>query len=155
MPFHVLSVEIIERRPAAVLRTPSAAFLSDEEGAMLTVLAEREHEELPVVVGLDHKRLMQGDAQARLTARNGIRLAGLLAQSLEGRPEIDVSDPEHAVAYVRGMRILFGPASLEEQWERYRAVEPVRRTASGKGQPDIDLRFSGKVIVREQGDVKL
>jgi hypothetical protein len=98
---------------------------------------------------------MQGDDQLRRTAQNAVRLAGLLAQSLDGRPEIDISDPEHAVAYVQGMRIQFGPAPLEEQWERYRAVEPVRRTASGKGQPDIDLRFSGKVIVREREEVKL
>ena len=148
LPFHVLSVEVAERRPAAVLRTPSSAFLLDDEGAVLTVLAEHEHEELPVVVGLDHKRLLQGDAQLRHAAESGITLAGLLAQSLDGRAEIDLSDPEHAVAYVHGMRFQFGPAPLEEQWERYRAVDPVRR--AGKGQTDIDLRFSDKVIVRER-----
>ncbi|HEX9741262.1 MAG TPA: FtsQ-type POTRA domain-containing protein [Nitrospiraceae bacterium] len=149
-PFHALSVEVAERRPAAVLRTTSSAFLLDDEGAVLTVLAEREHEELPVVVGLDHKRLIQGDARLRHAAENGIKLAGLLAQSLDGRAEIDLSDPEHAVAYVRGMRFQFGPAPLEEQWERYRAVEPVRRAGDGKGRSDIDLRFSDKVIVRER-----
>ncbi len=150
LPLHVLSVEVAERRPAAVLRTPSSAFLLDDEGAVLTVLAEREHEELPVVVGLDHKRLLQGDAMVRHAAENGIKLAGLLAQSLDGRPEVDLSDPEHAVAYVRGMRFQFGPAPLEEQWERYRAVDPVRRAGAMKGQSDIDLRFSDKVIVRER-----
>lgn len=155
VPFHALSVEVTERRPAAVLKTPSAAFLLDDEGAVLTATAEHEYESLPVVIGVDPKRLLLGDDQSRRTAHNAVRLAGLLAQSLDGRPEIDISDPEHAVAYVQGMRIQFGPAPLEEQWERYRAVEPVRRTASGKGQPDIDLRFSDKVIVRELGEVKL
>lgn len=155
LPPHVLSVEIVERRPAAVLKTPSGAFLLDEEGAVLTALAEHEREELPVVIGIDHQRLLQGDAQWRRAAQNGIRLAGLLGQSLDGRPEIDLSDPEHAVAYIQGMRIRFGPAPLEEQWERYRAVEPIRRAGAGKGWPDVDLRFSDKVIVREQSDVKL
>jgi cell division protein FtsQ len=150
LPLHVLSVEIIERRPAAVLKTPSAAFLLDDEGTVLTALAEHEREDLPVVVGVDHKRLLQGDVQLRRAARNGITLAGLLAQSLDGRAEIDVSDPEHAVAYVQGMRFQFGPAPLDEQWERYRAVEPARRAGVGKGRPDIDLRFSDKVIVRER-----
>lgn len=150
LPLHVLSVQIVERRPAAVLKTPSAAFLLDDEGAVLTALAEHEHEELPVVVGIDHQRLLQGDAHWRRAAQNGIRLAGLLAQSLDGRPEIDLSDPEHAVAYIQGMRIRFGPAPIEEQWERFRAVEPVRRAGVGKGRPDIDLRFSDKVIVRER-----
>lgn len=150
LPFHVLSVEVAERRPAAVLRTPSSAFLLDDEGAVLTVLAEHEHEDLPVVVGLDHKRLLQGDAQLRHAAESGIKLAGLLAQSLDGRAEIDLSDPEHAVAYVQGMRFQFGPAPLEEQWERYRTVDPVRRAGAAKGQSDIDLRFSDKVIVRKR-----
>lgn len=149
-PFHVLSVAVAERNPAAVLRTPSSAFLLDDEGAVLTVLAEHEHADLPVMVGLDHKRLLQGDARIRLAAESGIKLARLLAQSLESRPEIDLSDPEHAVVYVRGMRFQFGPAPIEEQWERYRAVDPVRRAGPGKGQSDIDLRFSDKVIVRER-----
>ncbi len=150
LPLHVLSVEITERHPAVVLKTPSAAFLLDDEGTVLTALAEHEHEDLPVMVGVDHKRLLLGDAKLRRVARNGIKLAGLLAQSLDGRAEIDVSDPDHAVAYVQGMRFQFGPAPLDEQWERYRAVEPVRRAGAGKGQPDIDLRFSDKVIVRER-----
>jgi cell division protein FtsQ len=150
LPLHALSVEIVERRPAAVLKTPSASFLLDEEGTVLTALAEHEHEELPVMVGVDHKRLLLGDVQLRRVAQHWIKLAGLLAQSMDGRAEIDVSDPEHAVAYVRGMRFQFGPAPLDEQWERYRAVEPVRRAGTGKGQPDIDLRFSDKVIVRER-----
>jgi len=150
LPLHVLSVEITERRPAAVLKTPSAAFLLDDEGTVLTALAEHEHEDLPVMVGVDHKRLLLGDVPLRRVAQNGIKLAGLLARSLDGRPEIDVSDPEHAVAYVQGMRFLFGPAPLDEQWERYRAAEPARRTGVGKGRSDIDLRFSDKVIVRER-----
>ena len=150
LPLHALSVEITERRPAAVLKAPPSMFLLDDEGMVLTALAEHEREELPVVTGIDHKRLLQGDVQARQAAQHGIRLAGLLAQSLDGRLEIDVGDPARAVAYVQGMRFQFGPAPLEEQWERYRAVEPVRRPIAGKGQPDIDLRFSDKVIVRER-----
>ena len=150
LPLHALSVEITERRPAAVLKTSSSAFLLDDEGAVLTVLAEHEHEELPVVVGVDHQRLLQGDVQLRQAAQNGIKLAGLLARSLDGRPEIDVSDPEHAVAYVQGMRFQFGPAPLDGQWERYRAVESMRRAGAGRGPRDIDLRFPDKVIVRER-----
>jgi cell division protein FtsQ len=150
LPLHVLSVEIAERRPAAVLKTPSSGFLLDEEGVVLSVLAEQDRPELPVVVGVDPKRLLLGDDRLRHAAQSGIKLAGLLAQSLDGRPEVDVSDPEHAVAYIQGMRFQFGSSPFDEQWERYRAVDPVRRTGSGKGQSDIDLRFSDKVIVRER-----
>ena len=150
LPLHVLSVEITERRPAAVLKTPSSDFLLDEEGVVLSALAEQDHPELPVVVGVDPKRLLLGDERLRHAAQSGIKLAGLLAQSLDGRPEVDMSDPEHAVAYIQGMRFQFGSSPFDEQWERYRAVEPVRRTGAGKGQSDIDLRFSDKVIVRER-----
>jgi cell division protein FtsQ len=150
LPPHALSVEVTERRPAAVLKASPATLLLDDEGAVLAAVAEHEHEELPVVVGVDHKRLLQGDAGLRQAAQRAIKLAGLLAQSLDGRLEIDVSDPDHAVAYIQGMRFQFGSAAPEEQWERYRTVDPVRRAGAGKGRPDIDLRFSDKVIVRER-----
>lgn len=150
LPLHALSVEVTERRPAAVLKASPASFLLDDEGTVLTAIAEHEYDGLPVVTGVDHKGLLRGDAGLRQAAQRGIKLAGLLAQSLDGRLEVDVSDPEHAVAYIQGMRFRFGPAPVEEQWERYRAVEPARRAGAGKGRPDIDLRFSDKVIVREQ-----
>ena len=153
LPLHVLSVEVTERRPAALLKAPSSTVLVDEEGAVLAMLsaqAEEGYPDLPVVVGVDPKRLLLGEAGPRRAARQGIKLAGLLAGSGEGRPEVDVSDPEHAIAYIKGTRVLFGAAPVEEQWERYRAVEPVRRAGAAKGSPDIDLRFSDKVIVRDR-----
>lgn len=150
LPLHALSVAVVERRPAAVLKTPSAVFLLDEEGVVLTTVAEHEHAELPVVLGIDPRRLMEGDSQMRRAAQNGVKLARLLAQSFDGRPEIDLADPEHAVAYIQGMRIRFGSEPIEEQWERYRAVEPIRRAGAWKGWPEVDLRFSDKVVVRER-----
>ncbi len=152
-PLHALSVHVTERRPAALLKAPSSTLLVDEDGAVLATLsaqAEEEHHDLPVVVGVDPKRLLLGEAKTRQAAQQGVKLAGLLASSGEGHPEVDVSDPEHAIAYINGMRVRFGAAPIEEQWERYRAVEPVRRAGAGKGPADIDLRFSDKVIVREQ-----
>jgi cell division protein FtsQ len=153
LPLHALSVHVAERRPAALLKAPSSTLLVDEEGAVLAMLppqAEEGYAGLPVVIGVDPKRLLLGEAQPRQAAQQGIRLAALLAGSGEGRPEVDVSDPEHAIAYLKGVRVRFGAGPLDEQWERYRAVEPARRTGAGKGSPDIDLRFSDKVIVREQ-----
>ena len=150
LPMHVLSVEITERRPAAVLKAASANYLLDEEGAVLTAMAEHEYEDLPVVIGVDPGRLLLGDDQLRRTAQNAVRLGGLLAQSLDGRPEVDMSDPEHAVAYVQGMRFKFGSWPFVEQWERCRATELAHRAGAARGPRDIDLRFSDKVIVRER-----
>lgn len=149
-PLHTLSVEVTERRAAAVLKTPSSTLLLDDDGVVLAALTDDDHPELPVVIGVDPRRLRLGEARPRQAVQSGIKLAGLLASALEGRPEVDVSDPDHAVAYVNGMRFRFGAAPFEEQWERYRAVKPVHRTGAEDAQNDIDLRFSGKVIVRER-----
>jgi cell division protein FtsQ len=149
-PLHVLSVQIVERKPAALLKGPAATLLLDEDGAVLSSSVPDDRYDLPVVVGVDPKKLLLGDAQPREAVQRGIKLAGLLAHSLEGRPEVDMTDPSHAVAYLKGMRFQFGAQPVEEQWERYRAVEPVRRVSTTGGANDIDLRFADKVIVRER-----
>jgi len=150
-PLHALSVQVIERKPAALLKAPSMTLLLDEEGAVLSSSVPEDRNDLPVVVGADPKKLLSGEAQPREAVQRGIKLAGLLAHSLEGRPEVDVTDPAHAVAYLKGMRFQFGAQPVEEQWERYRAVEPVRRVSTTGGSSEVDLRFSDKVIVRDRG----
>jgi len=152
---HTLAVTITERRPAAVLRTPSLNLLLDEEGRVLSVLGEEDDPVLPVLVGVDPRRLIQGEAQSRQVARAGIELAGLVGQAVEGRPQVDAGNPENLVASVQGLRFQFGPSSFEEKWDRYRRLQPTLRARadSGGGQfrSEIDLRYPGKVIVRERG----
>jgi len=150
-PLHTLSVQVTERKPAALFKAPSIVMLLDEEGAVLSSSVPEDRDDLPVVVGADPKKLLLGEAQPREAVQRGIKLAGLLAHSLEGRPEVDVTDPAHAVAYLKGMRFQFGAQPVEEQWERYRAVKPVRRVSTAHGSSEIDLRFSDKVIMRDRG----
>jgi len=153
--FHTLAVTITERRPAAVLRTPSLNLLLDEEGRVLSVLGEEDDPVLPVLVGVDPRRLIQGQAQSRQVARAGIELAGLVGQAVEGRPQVDAGNPENLVASVQGLRFQFGPSSFEEKWDRYRRLQPTLRAradnGSGQFRSEIDLRYPGKVIVRERG----
>jgi len=153
--FHTLAVTITERRPAAVLRTPSLNLLLDEEGRVLSVLGEEDDPVLPVLVGVDPRRLIQGQAQSRQVARAGIELAGLVGQAVEGRPQVDAGNPENLVASVQGLRFQFGPSSFEEKWDRYRRLQPTLRAradiGSGQLRSEIDLRYPGKVIVRERG----
>ncbi|MBM4123033.1 MAG: FtsQ-type POTRA domain-containing protein [Nitrospira sp.] len=189
-----LAVTIVERQPAAVLKVPSGPLLLDDEGRVLTVLAETDEPDLPLLTGIDSHDLMAGEVQSRETARAGIRLAGLLESQFEGRPEVDMGNPENAVVYIQGLRFQFGPSSFEEKWERYRKITthctvpgngcPTLRVSAdggqddnithctdhpllgplqpesnghpkqqvpGNGCPDIDLRYPGKVIVRERG----
>jgi cell division protein FtsQ len=162
---HTLAVSIEERQAAAVLKAPSAPLLLDGEGHVLTVLAEADEPDLPLLTGIDPKALMLGEALSRQAAQAGIRLASLLGNEFQGRPEVDMGNPENAIVYLQGLRFQFGPSSFEEKWRRYRKITthcmqpgngcPTLRVGAEGGQGDlrndIDLRYPGKVIVRERG----
>lgn len=152
VPPHTLEVSITERRAAALVRTASAVLAVDEEGHLLEVLPGEDGSSLPVLVGLDQQRLVEGEEPARRAVRVGVRVADVLARSFEGRPEVDVANPDHPVAYFNGRRFRFGAESVEEQWDRYRQVEQARRVSAGADEPlqgaEIDLQYPGKVILR-------
>ena len=153
--FHTLAVTITERRPAAVLRTPSLNLLLDEEGRVLSALGEEDDPTLPVLVGIDPKRLIQGEAQSRQVARAGIEVASLVSQAVEGRLQVNAGNPDNLVASVQGLRFQFGPSSFVEKWDRYQRLQPtIRARADSRDsqlRSEIDLRYPGKVIVRERG----
>ncbi|MGH7236656.1 MAG: cell division protein FtsQ/DivIB [Nitrospiraceae bacterium] len=170
-----LVVGITERRPVAVLRTPSWALLLDADAHALSALKDSEDPGLPVLVGIDPKAFLLGTTQSREAAQIGIKVASLVGHALHDRPEVDMGHADRAVAYVKGLRFQFSPSSVEEQWDRYRRIEhalrtgigvmqgkkiahcalyPVQETRQqrpGNGCPEIDLRYPGKVIVRERG----
>ncbi|MDA2911476.1 FtsQ-type POTRA domain-containing protein [Nitrospiraceae bacterium AH_259_D15_M11_P09] len=148
---HTLAIHITERRAAAMLRGSSLTLLLDQEGQVLSVLTARRDSGLPVLVGIDPNLLILGEPRAVQAAQVGIKLASLLGRSLEGRPEVDVGDPDHAVAYIKGMRFQFGSTLFEEQLGRYRQLGLLRRADIPDQLEDIDLRFPGKVIVRKRG----
>lgn len=152
VPPHTLEVSITERRAAAIVRTASLALAVDEDGHFLEVLPGEDGSSLPVLVGLDQRRLLDGDEPARRAVRVGVRVADVLARSFEGRPEVDVTNPDHPVAYFNGRRFRFGAESVEDQWDRYRQVEQARRVSAGVDEPlqgeEIDLQYPGKVILR-------
>ena len=170
---YTLVVAITERQPVAVLRTPAWALLLDADAHAVASLKESEDPGLPVLVGIDPKAFLLGTTQSREAALAGIRVASLVGHALNDRPEVDMGNPDRAVAYVKGVRFQFGPSPFEEQWDRYRKILPMLRTGARGGQgkrraqcaaaslhagpnpengcPEIDLRYPGKVIVRERG----
>jgi cell division septal protein FtsQ len=153
-----LHVYIVERHAAAVLRSPAMTLLLDEEGHALSVLSQGTEPGLPILVGLNPTRLMSGERELIKIAQNGIEVAGMLARTFDGRPEVDVANGENVVAYVQGLRLQFGGSSFEEKWDLYRKLEPhvagnLNNPNHGRadGRSEIDLRYPGKVIVRERG----
>ncbi len=155
VPFHELQVTVAERKPAAVVRTASGGLLTDDEGHVLSKVGGGDEPTLPLLTGIDSKGLLDGDPAARRATKAGVDLANLVAQTLGGRVEVDVGNPANLVASVRGVRFQFGRSPVDEQWERFRRIRPALRSVTfdedGHGPSEIDLRYSGRVIVRERG----
>lgn len=150
-----VKVAVVERKPAAVVKAPTGHFLTDEEGHVLAKLGETDGARLPLLTGLEAVRLLNGDEQTREVVASAIELARLIGRTLDGRLEINAADPRHLSATVKGVRFQFGASEVAEQWDRFRRVKPSLRAMSGddggaRGN-DVDLRYPGRVIVRERG----
>ncbi|MFI5247750.1 MAG: cell division protein FtsQ/DivIB [Nitrospirales bacterium] len=154
-PPHVLHVTVLERTPAAIIRTGAEHWLSDESGYLLAKLGRQDDQTLPLLTGLEPKSLLRGEARIRIAVQSGIVLAKLIANTIDGRVEVDLANPLNVVASANGVRFQFGDDSLVDQWERFQKVKPSFKTASFDGRKrevsEIDLRYDNRVIVRERG----
>jgi cell division protein FtsQ len=153
-PPHLLHVTIVERTPAAIVRTGADYWLSDESGYLLAKLGKQDDQTLPLLTGLELQSLQQGEAGVRNAVQSGVVVAKLIANTFDGRVEVDLTNFSNVVASINGVRFQFGDDSLVDQWERFRKVNPPfkagpfddrKRTVS-----EIDLRYNNRVIVRER-----
>lgn len=155
VPFHELRISIVERTPAAVIHSGTENFLSDDEGHVLAKLGQEDESALPMVIGIDPKGLVQGDAAARRAVKSGVELAKLVGNAFAGRLQVNASDPANLVASVLGVQFQFGQERLSDQWERFQRVKPTLKTLTFDGQDhganEVDLRYENRVIVRERG----
>jgi cell division protein FtsQ len=154
-PPHLLHVTVLERTPAAIIRTGADHWLSDENGFLLAKLGRQDDQALPLLTGLEPKSLLLGEARIRMAVQSGIVLAKLIANTIDGRVEVDLANPLNVVASTNGVRFRFGDDSLVQQWERFQKVKPSFKTTSLDGRKrevsEIDLRYDNRVIVRERG----
>lgn len=152
---HVLHVTVLERTPAAIIRTGVDHWLSDESGHLLAKLGGQDDPTLPLLVGLESKPLLLGEPRVRNAVQSGVVLAKLIANTIEGRVEVDLANPSNVVASADGVRFQFGNDSLVDQWERFQKVKPSFRAVAFDGRKreasEIDLRYDNRVIVRERG----
>jgi cell division protein FtsQ len=153
-PPHLLHVTVLERTPAAIIRTGADHWLSDESGYLLAKLGKQDDQTLPLLIGLDTQSFQRGEAGVRNAVQSGIVLAKLIANTLGGRVEVDLTNFSKVLAFANGVRFQFGDDSLVDQWERFRKVNPSFKTASFDGTKrtvsEIDLRYDNRVIVRER-----
>lgn len=155
LPLHALRVTIVERKPAAIARIGSEQVLMDDEGVVLAHLGAQDQPMLPLLVGVDGKLLAQGDLLLKERVQSAIALAKWMAEALDGRVELDVSQPMTVTASAKGVRFHFGSDALKEQWERFKKVKAAFRMPALDGRKhegqDVDLRYDNRVIVRERG----
>lgn len=155
LPLHELRVTIVERKPAAIARAGSEYMLTDDEGVVLARLGGRDEPALPLLTGLDAKALLRGEKPLRQTMQSSIALAKAMAHSVDGRVEIDLSNPAGLVASAKGVRFQFGSDALLDQWDRFTKVKAASRITTLEGKrregSEVDLRYDNRVIVRERG----
>ena len=152
---HGLRVTIVERKPAAIARIGSEQVLTDDQGVVLAHLGVQDQTSLPLLLGIDGKLLMQGDLRLKQRVQSSIELAKSMAETLDGRIEVDISHPVNVIASAKGVRFHFGSEALKEQWERFMKVRAAFRMPAFDGRKteghDVDLRYDNRVIVRERG----
>jgi len=153
-PPHLLHVTIVERTPAAIVRTGADYWLSDESGYLLAKLGKQDDQTLPLLTGLELQSLQQGEAGVRNAVQSGVVVAKLIAITFDGRVEVDLTNFSNVVASINGVRFQFGDDSLVDQWERFRKVNPPFKTGPfvdrKRTVSEIDLRYNNRVIVRER-----
>jgi cell division protein FtsQ len=153
-PPHLLHVSVVERTPAAIILIGTDHWLSDESGSLLAKLGKQDDQTLPLLTGLDPQSLHRGEARVRNAVQSGVVLAKLIANTFDGRVEVNLTNSSNVVASANGVRFQFGGDSLVDQWERFRKVKPSFKTDSFDGRKrevsEIDLRYDHRVIVRER-----
>jgi len=153
-PPHLLHVSVVERTPAAIILIGTDHWVSDDSGSLLAKLGKQDDQTLPLLTGLDPQSLHRGEARVRNAVQSGVVLAKLIANTFDGRVEVNLTNSSNVVASANGVRFQFGGDSLVDQWERFRKVKPSFKIDSFDGRKrevsEIDLRYDHRVIVRER-----
>jgi cell division protein FtsQ len=155
VPFHEVQVAIVERSPAAVVRTATDNLLVDDEGYILAQLGTKDDLSLPILSGVDARGLLKGRPEARYAVKAGAELARLMTGTVGGRADINVTHLSNLVAIVQGMKFQFSVASMDQQWHRFLQMRPAFRDVAvdqgGERSQEFDLRYRDRVIIRGKG----
>lgn len=144
-----LAISITERKPVAILQSPEGAHFLDDEGYLLSQIPAHPLPALPIVQGITPSDFRQGGSRVREQARKAIQAAHVLTGELEGVPTVQVTPQSTFVADVSKTRFFIG-SSFDDQWQRFRALYPSIQNRIQATPKEIDLRYTGKVILRER-----
>ncbi len=144
-----LAIRITEREAVAILDSPEGAHLLDEEGYLLSAIPAHPLPSLPIVQGLTPSAFQQQGKSVREQARQAINVATVLTGELKGMPTVKVTSQSTFVADLPETRFRIG-SSFQDQWRRFRALYPSIQDRIRATPKEIDLRYPGKVILRER-----
>ena len=123
-PLHEIHIDIVEREPAVVVRTVAENLLTDAEGVLLAHLGSSDDPTLPMLSGVDGRRLAQGKVEDRRPVQVGAALARMVGQTTGGRPDINVGNLNNLVVEVQGVTFQFSESSMNQQWSRFLKMRP-------------------------------
>ena len=147
---HTLTVVVVERKPVALFQHAGGTLLLDKEGVVLSLAPDGSSGTLPELIGLSAVKILGGDLKVQAQARNGLRFAKHLQGHVGPAVSVDLSDPLFMVGKTDGL-IFQVKDDFQNMWQSYLELEPTLRERFRQGPHEIDLRFTGKVIVRKEG----
>lgn len=146
---HTLAIRIVEREAAAIWKSSKGTYLLDDQAHILPRLEDSESSGFPLLVGLSSDYSDSSDQGRRQQVQHGIQVGRLLSSAFNAVPTVNVKSDSVIVADIHKLRFQFGD-SIEEQWQRFQALYPSIRTQISRETIEVDLRYSGKVILRKR-----
>ena len=147
---HTLTVIVVERKPAALFQHAGGTLFLDKEGVVLSLAPDMPAGPLPQLMGLSAVKILGGNPETQAQARRGLRFAKHLQRHVGPAVSVDLSDARFMVGKTDGL-VFQVKNEFQDMWQPYLDLEPSLRERFRQGPHEIDLRFAGKVIVREKG----
>ncbi len=147
---HTLSVIVVERKPAALVRHADGALFVDNEGVVLAPAPDGPTGRWPTLVGLSEATLLEGDPVTRARVRKGLDFAECLHSHFGRAVTVDLGDAGFFSGQTDTFVFLVND-EFRQAWQQYLTLEPSLLEGRHPGPYEIDLRFVGKLIVRQKG----
>jgi len=147
-----LAVQVIERRPVAVLAGRQAEAIVDETGTVLEQWPNggeipNQWSRLPVIHGVEAVSLREGASAASQRFAAALEIFHAASSPAEPGLDLDVSRWDDVRVQRHGYWLRFGEGRFDEKWRRFLSVEnEIERRH--EGVREVDLRFPDQVVVR-------
>lgn len=147
-----LSVQVIERRPVAVIAGRQVEAIVDESGTLIEQWPNGgelpgQWSSLPVIHGIEAASLRDRDPRAMRGLSAALEILRTDPTAAAEGLDLDVGRMNDTRVQRRGFWLRFGAAPFDEKWHRFLSVEGEIERRHG-GFREVDLRFPGRVIVR-------